>query len=240
MLITSSPDTTRPSCHNRTRLRRSCKVPRSPRSDSLSRTVLPLQHLAHVRPAVRASNRIDTSSVNSTYRHNREYRSTNYDRHQLPTSIIQQYSTTRPTSAFNYDHPTAFYDSSDLSLRLRSSSCILRLVRPQPSTSIIQLYSSTRPTPAFNFDHPAAFYDSTDLSLRLRSSSCLLRLVRPQLSTSSLVPYIGFKGVNIAARSPGGSLDETRSLKASSLPLFLLQSHASDRSPEQAPGSRRK
>ena len=105
-------------------------------------------------------------------------------RPQLLTSIIQLHSTTRPTSAFDYDHPAVFYDSSDLSLWLRSSSCILPLVRPQPSTTIIQLYSTTRPTSAFDFDHPAAFYHSSDLSLRLRSSSCILRLVRPQPSTS--------------------------------------------------------
>ena len=185
VLVTSSPDTTRPSCHNRTRPRRSCKVPRSPRNDSLLRTILPLQHLAHVQPAVRASNRIDTPSVSSTYRHNREYRSTNYDRHQLP-SIIQLHSTTRPTSAFDYDHPAAFYDSSDLSLRLRSSSCILRLVRPQPSTTIIQLYSTTRPTSAFDYDHPAAFYDSSDLSLRLRPSSCIIRLNLRQLPATNI------------------------------------------------------
>ena len=116
--VTSSPDTTRPSCHNRTRPRRSCKVPRSPRNDSLLRTVLPLQHLAHVRHAVRVSNRIDTPSVDSTCRHNREYRSTNYDRPQLPTMIIQLHSTTRPTSAFSFDHPVVFFDSSDLSFQL--------------------------------------------------------------------------------------------------------------------------
>ena len=46
------------------RPQRSCKVQRSPRNDSLLWTVLPLQHLTHVRPAVRASNRIDTSLVN--------------------------------------------------------------------------------------------------------------------------------------------------------------------------------
>ena len=39
--------------------------------DSLLRTALPLQHLAHVRLAVRASIRIDTPSVNPTYRQNR-------------------------------------------------------------------------------------------------------------------------------------------------------------------------
>ena len=59
--------------------RRSCKVPRSPRNDSLLRTVLPLQQLAHVRPAVRARNQVDTPPVNPTYRHNRGCRSTEHD-----------------------------------------------------------------------------------------------------------------------------------------------------------------
>ena len=49
------------------------------------------------------------------------------------------------------------------------------------------------------------------------------------------MPYIGYKGKKTAALSPGGSLVETRSLKAPSLPLFLLQSHAPDRSPKLAP-----
>ena len=51
------------------------------------------------------------------------------------------------------------------------------------------------------------------------------------------MPYVGYKGDKSAARPPGGSLVVTRNLKATSLPLFLLQSHALDRSPEQAPGS---
>ena len=61
------------------RTRRSCKVQRSPRNDSLLRTVLPLQQLAHVRPAVRARNQVDTPPVNPTYRHNRGCRSTELD-----------------------------------------------------------------------------------------------------------------------------------------------------------------
>ena len=47
---------------------------------------------------------------------------------------------------------------------------------------------------------------------------------------------IRYKGDKTAARPPEGSLVETRSLKAPRLPLFLLQNHAPDRSPEQAPG----
>ena len=91
--------------------------------------------------------------------------------------IIQLHSSTRPTSAFNFDHPAVFFDSSDLSFQLWSSCCILRLVRPQPSTSIIQLHSTTRPTSAFNFNHPAAFYDSAYASYpRLTSSCAHLRL----------------------------------------------------------------
>ena len=46
------------------RPRRSCKVQRSPRNDSQLRTVLPLQHLTHVRPVVRVNNPIDTPLVN--------------------------------------------------------------------------------------------------------------------------------------------------------------------------------
>ena len=47
------------------------------------------------------------------------------------------------------------------------------------------------------------------------------------------MPYVGYKGDKTAARPPGGSLVETRSVKASSLSLFLLQSHAPDRIPER-------
>ena len=61
------------------RPRHSCKVQRSPRYDSLLRTVLPLQQLAHVRPAVRARNQVDTPPVNPTYRHNQGCRSTELD-----------------------------------------------------------------------------------------------------------------------------------------------------------------
>ena len=83
----------------------------------------------------------------------------------------------------NIDLPT----TTDTSfLRLRPSSCILRLVRPQPSTSIIQLYSTTRPTSAFDFDHPAVFYDLSDLSFRLRLSSCILRPNLRQLPATNI------------------------------------------------------
>ena len=61
------------------RPRHSCKVHRSPRNDSLLRTVLPLQQLAHVRPAVRARNQVDAPPVNPTYRLNRGCRSTELD-----------------------------------------------------------------------------------------------------------------------------------------------------------------
>ena len=70
------------------RPRHSCKVQRSPRNDSLLRTVLPLQHLTHVRPAVRARNQINTPPVNPTYRHNRGYRSTNLNRPQMPATTV--------------------------------------------------------------------------------------------------------------------------------------------------------
>ena len=79
--------------------------------------------------------------------------------------IIQLYSSTRPTSASSYDHPAAFFDSPDLSFQLQSSSCILRVTRPQLPATIIQLHSSTRPTSASSYDHPAVFFDSSDFSL---------------------------------------------------------------------------
>ena len=94
--------------------------------DSLLRTALALQHLAHVRLAVRASNQIDAPPVNPMYC-------------QTGISIYQP----RPTSASSYNHPAAFYDSSDLSFQLRSSSCIPRLkLRQLPATNI-KLRSST-------------------------------------------------------------------------------------------------
>ena len=103
------------------------------------------------------------------------------NRSHHPAMIIQQHSTTHPTSASSYDQPAAFYDSSDLSFQLRSSSCILRLIWPQLPATIIQLHSTTQPNSASSYDQPAAFYDSTDLSFQLRSTSCILRLIRPPL-----------------------------------------------------------
>ena len=96
---------------------------------------------------------------------------------------------TRPTSALRNDHPVAFYDSTDLSCSQRSSSCILRLDRPQFPATIVQLHSMTRPTSAARNDHPVAFYDSTDLSFPLRSSSCILRFNR-QLPASNIYLYL--------------------------------------------------
>ena len=59
--------------------------------------------------------------------------------------IVQLHPTTRPTSAFRYDRPTAFYDSTD-GYPHQTSSCI----------------STTRPTPATLIEHPAAhIYNST-------------------------------------------------------------------------------
>ena len=112
--------------------------------DSLLRTALALQHLALVRLAVRTSNRIDTPSVNPTYRQNREYRSTNHDRHQLLAIIIHLHSTTQPTSVSSYDHPAASNDPSDLSFQLWSSSFFNDSIklRQLPATNV-QLRSST-------------------------------------------------------------------------------------------------
>ena len=124
--------------------------------DSLLRTTLALQHLTHVRLAVRASNQIDTSPVNPTNCQNRDIDLPNttdlsypqrsssciqrLDRPQLPATIIQLHPTTRPTSATRNDRPAVFNDSTDLSFPQRSSSCILRLDRPQLPATIVRLY----------------------------------------------------------------------------------------------------
>ena len=96
--------------------------------------------MAQVRPTVRATNRIDTPLVNPRYRHNREYRSTNLDRPQLPTTTVQLYSTTQPISA--YQHQT--------------SSCICT-TRPTPATLVdhpaANIYNAI--IPATNIAHLA-------------------------------------------------------------------------------------
>ena len=71
-----------------------------PSATKLLRTTLALQHLAHVRLAVRASNQIDMPPVNLTYCQNRDI----------------DLSTTRPISAARNDRPAASKDSTDLSL----------------------------------------------------------------------------------------------------------------------------
>ena len=157
VLVTSSSDTTRPSCHNRTRPRRSCKIPRSPRTtrcyglsyhcntwlmyDPLYEPATGSTHPRLTQHTVITGNiDLPTTTATSFLRWSSSC--------ILSTLIIQLHSTTRPTSAFNFNHPAAFYDSSDLSFQLQSSSCILRLVRPQLSTTTIQLHSATQPTPA--------------------------------------------------------------------------------------------
>ena len=97
------------------------------------RTALALQQLAHVRLAVRASNQIDTTPVNTT------------------------------TSATRNDRPAAFNDSTDLSFPQRSSSCILRLDRPQLPATIVQLrkYSTI---PATDITHLAEDTDTTTVN----------------------------------------------------------------------------
>ena len=85
----------------------SCKVQRSPRNDSLLRTVLPLQQLAHVRPAVRARNQADTPPVNPTYRHNRGCRSTELD---APARYHAVHVTTRCYGLFYHCNNRLTYD----------------------------------------------------------------------------------------------------------------------------------
>ena len=170
--------------------------------DSLLQTALALQQLAYVRLAARASNQIDTHPVNPTYCQNRDIvlpttadlsypqrsssRIQQLDRPQLPATIVQLHSTTRPISASCNDHPAAFYDSTVLSFLQRSSSCILQLDRPQLPAMIIQLHSTTQPT-ATCIEHLAV---SPRLDLhQLPSSNIQLRTstIRPiQLSTSPI------------------------------------------------------
>ena len=148
------------------RPRRSCKVQRSPRNDSLLRTVLPLQQLAHVRPAVRARNQADTPPVNPTYRHNRGCRSTELDalaRYNAVHVMTRCYGlfyycntwltydppyesptrSTHPWLTTTYRHNQG-YRSTNLD---RPSSCTQR---PAPT---IQLYSTT------SIDHLAVLND---------------------------------------------------------------------------------
>ena len=89
------------------RPRRSRKVQRSPRNDSLLRTVLPLQQLTHVRPAVRVSNQINTPPVNPTYRHNRGCRSTDLD---APARYNAVHVTTRCYGLFYHCNNWLTYD----------------------------------------------------------------------------------------------------------------------------------
>ena len=91
------------------RPRHSCKVQRSPRNDSLLRTVLPLQQLAHVRPAVRARNQVDAPPVNPTYRHNRGCRSTELDALARYNAVLV---TTRCYGLFYHCNHRLTYDPS--------------------------------------------------------------------------------------------------------------------------------
>ena len=126
--------------------------------DSLLQTALALQHLIHVRLTVRAINQIDPPRL--------KQRTVN-----TGISIYQP----RPTSTSRYDPPAASYDSTDLSFPLWSSSCILRLDRPQFPATIIQLHSTTQPT-ASRIKHLAV---SPRFDLRQPPSSNI------QLSTST-------------------------------------------------------
>ena len=108
------------------------------------------------------------------------HRFTSHDRPQLPATIDQLHSTTRPTSASRNDRPAAFNDSTDLSFPQRSSSCIQRLDRPQLPATIDQPHSTTRPTSASRYVHLAV---SPRLDLHQLPSSSI------QLRTSTTRPY---------------------------------------------------
>ena len=94
-LLINSLDSTRPSCQHQFRPRRSRNVACSSRNDSLLQTALALQHLAHVRLAVRASNQIPPPRLTQR---------------TVKTGI--SISTTWPTSASHYVRAAAFYDST--------------------------------------------------------------------------------------------------------------------------------
>ena len=153
VLVTNSLDSTRPICQHRFRPRRSRNVACSTRNDSLLRTALALHNLAHVGLAVRASHQIDTPPVNPTYCQKPGHRFTNHGRPQLPATIIQLHSTTRPISA--YPHQT--------------SSCI-STTRPTPATLVerpaAHIYNST--IPAIDITHLAEDYIQPPRTLHTR------------------------------------------------------------------------
>ena len=105
--------------------------------DSLLRTALALQHLAHVRLTVRASNQIDNPRLSQRTV-------------ETGISIYQP----RPTPASHNDRPAAFDDSIDLSYSHQTSSCI-STTRPTPATLIehpaVHIYDST--IPAIDITH---------------------------------------------------------------------------------------
>ena len=140
------------------RTRRSCKVPRSPRNDSLLRTVLPLQQLAHVRPAVPARNQVDTPSVNPTYRHNRGCRSTELD-------ALARYHAVHVTTrcyrlSYHCKHLTHVRPAVRVSNPI-DAPLVNYNIPSQPGISIYQ----PRPTSDARNDRPAVPNASTDLSL---------------------------------------------------------------------------
>ena len=112
------------------------------------RTALSLQHLAHARLAVRASNHIDTPSRLTQ----RTVKNLDID---LPIwtniSYLQQSSsctsTTQPTSATRNNRQAAFYHSTDISY-LRRSSSYFSSTSTIPATDINLLAEDT---PLTNF-----------------------------------------------------------------------------------------
>ena len=121
------------------------------------RTALALQHLAHVRLAVRASNYIDAPPVNPTYCQNRDI--------DLPTSTDLSYPRRSSSCIQQLDRPQLpativqlhFNDSTDTSYPQWSSRCIQRLDRLQLPATIILLHPTTRSTSATSNDRLAAF-----------------------------------------------------------------------------------
>ena len=187
--------------------------------DSLLRTALALQHLAHVRLAVRASNYIDVPPVNPTYCQNRDIdlpTTTDFsypqrssiciqrlDRPQLPATIVQLHPTTRPTSATCNDRPAS------PTTRPTSATCNDRPASP-----------TTQPTSVTRNDRPAAsnnssdlsylqrsssfFNDSTDLSYLQRSSSCT-STTRPTFASRNDRPAASYDSTHIGYQQRSSS-----------------------------------
>ena len=164
------------------RPRRSYNAAFSPRNDSLLRTALTLQQLAHVMTRC-----YGLATTTRPYQRNVKTGTSIYQR---PTDCPQ-----RPSSCIQ--RPT------DLSCPQRPSSCIQRPDQSQLPATTIQLHSTTRPTSAARNDHPVAFNDSTDLSCPQRPYSRIQRPDRSQLTCIKHLLWGCPRGVMVKAMNCG-------------------------------------